>query len=161
MAKEQNYEQFYDEEIIFRQMLGYPPIQNILKISISSKNEEALLLACQDMTKWQDNIKNEFFIKSDLFTEDKFLTTDEPLSKNERTVSSMENNLGIRINEKEDIQVTGPIKAPIYKLNDIYTQIVLVKSKDYEILTDFKDKCDMYIKDNVLYKNISVQYDFN
>ena len=136
-AKEQNYEQFYDEEIIFRQMLGYPPIQNILKISISSKNEEALLLACQDMTKWQDNIKNE------------------------RTVSNMENNLGIRINEKEEIQITGPIKAPIYKLNDIYTQIVLVKSKDYEILTDFKDKCDMYIKDNVLYKNISVQYDFN
>lgn len=118
-------------------MLGYPPIQNILKISISSKNEEALLLACQNMTEWQDNIKNE------------------------RTVSSMENNLGIRINEKEKIQVTGPIKAPIYKLNDIYTQIVLVKSKDYEILTDFKDKCDMYIKDNVLYKNISVQYDFN
>ncbi len=154
-AKEQNYEQFYDEEIIFRQMLGYPPIQNILKISISSKNEEALLLACQDMTEWQDNIK------SDLFIEDKFFTTEESLSKNECTVSNMENNLGIRINEKEEIQVTGPIKAPIYKLNDIYTQIVLVKSKDYEILTEFKDKCDMYIKDNVLYKNISVQYDFN
>ena len=41
-----------------------------------------------EMTEWQDNIKNE------------------------RTVSSMENNLGIRINEKEEIQVTGPIKAP-------------------------------------------------
>lgn len=142
-AKEQNYEQFYNEEIIFRQMLGYPPIQNILKISISCKKEEELLMACQDIAKWQDKIKDEFLIKNDMCS------------------SGIKSNLKMKINEKGELQITGPIKAPIYKLNDIYTQIILVKSKDYERLADFKDKCDIYVRDNILYKNISVQYDFN
>lgn len=122
-AKEQNYEQFYDEEIVFRQMLGYPPIQNILKISLSSKKEEALLLACEDMMEWYNKSK---------------------LKKN-----------------MEKLQVSRPIKAPIYKLNDIYTQMILVKSKEYEILTHFREQCDKYSENNSLYKNIIIQYDFN
>ncbi len=39
-AAENDYEQFYQQEISYRHMLGYPPISNILAILIASKEEE-------------------------------------------------------------------------------------------------------------------------
>jgi len=117
-AKNQNYKQFYDEEIVFRQMMGYPPVYNMLKISISSKCEDALQLACEDIKRWLHSIGTE-------------------------------------------LQITGPVQASVYKLNDIYTQIVLVKAEAYGQLTDFKDDCELYTKAHEIYNNISVQYDFN
>lgn len=39
-AKEQDYEQFYEQEIRYRDLLNYPPVWNLLVILISSKEEE-------------------------------------------------------------------------------------------------------------------------
>lgn len=45
-AARQDYESFYKQEIVVRQMLQYPPVSNILGILVFSKNEEnALKLA--------------------------------------------------------------------------------------------------------------------
>ena len=38
-AKEQNYEDFYENEIELRQMLDYPPFSKMIRIILSSKNE--------------------------------------------------------------------------------------------------------------------------
>ena len=40
-AANQNYEGFYGEEIIYREMVGYPPVSNMLAVQIFSKAEEA------------------------------------------------------------------------------------------------------------------------
>ena len=40
-AAEQNYEGFYGEEIIYREMVGYPPVSNMLAVQVFSKTEEA------------------------------------------------------------------------------------------------------------------------
>ncbi len=39
-AAEQNYEGFYEEEILYRRLAGYPPAANLLQVQIFSENEE-------------------------------------------------------------------------------------------------------------------------
>ncbi len=44
-AQAQDYNAFYEEEIAYRRLMEYPPISNMLKVSIASKNENILDVA--------------------------------------------------------------------------------------------------------------------
>ena len=118
-AQKQDYEMFYDDEISFRKLMGYPPVMHMLEVKISSKNEGNLEKSCDDMKKFSD------------MADDKKLF------------------------------ITGPVVPQVYKLNDIYTQVLYVKAADYERLTQFKDNIEVHVKDNILYKNVSVQFNFD
>lgn len=121
-AGKQDYKMFYEEEMAYRKIMGYPPVQHLLRIGFSSENEEKLIVACDEIS--------------------------------ERYVKVMQkNNLKLFI--------TGPVNAPIYKINDIYTKIIYVKSDSYEALTDYKDLIEIYALDNCKFNNIFVQYDFD
>ena len=118
-AQKQDYEMFYDDEISFRKLMGYPPVMHMLEVKISSKNEGNLEKSCGDMKKFSD------------------MAGDKKLF------------------------ITGPVVPQVYKLNDIYTQVLYVKAADYERLTQFKDNIEVHVKDNILYKNVSVQFNFD
>ena len=81
-AAAQNYEQFYEEEIAFRSIMDYPPVCNMLMVTLSSKNEEQLLAACT------------------------FLKEVIPEWK------------------KEQVRITGPVAAGVYKRNDYYLSLI-------------------------------------
>lgn len=60
-AKRQDYEEFYNKEIEYRQMLYYPPVWNLLLIHIQSQNQysndraaEELFKCCEAYIKWLD-----------------------------------------------------------------------------------------------------------
>ena len=59
------------------------------------------------------------------------------------------------------ISAAGPVPAQVYKIKDVYSQILCVRSADYKSLTEFKDSVEMYIRSKDMYSNIIVQYDFN
>lgn len=42
-AAAQNYEQFYEEEIAFRSIMDYPPVCNMLMVTLSSKMKNSCL----------------------------------------------------------------------------------------------------------------------
>lgn len=46
-AASQDYTGFYDKEIAYRKMLSYPPVSNMIKINISSEDENKLLKAAE------------------------------------------------------------------------------------------------------------------
>ena len=50
-AAEQDYEQFYRQELLYRKMMGYPPAVGILGITLSSKDERALAQAMDQMNR--------------------------------------------------------------------------------------------------------------
>ena len=56
-AAEQDYEQFYRQELLYRKMMGYPPAVGILGITLSSKNEAALQTA---MTEFHKEIMKQY-----------------------------------------------------------------------------------------------------
>lgn len=61
LAKEQNYEAFYAQEIEYRKMMNYPPVWNLLVILCTSPNEERLQMVCDtikaDIEKCIDKTK--------------------------------------------------------------------------------------------------------
>ena len=123
-AAMQDYENFYEEEIQYRKLSGYPPVSNVLMISMSSKNEKQLIQTSKEVG---DNLKN--------------ILPSEDMG--------------------EKVWVTGPTDGAAYKRNDIYTKVIFIKCHKYDILTILKDTFDIYVRDNILFKQIDVQYDFN
>ena len=118
-AAAQNYKQFYEEEIAFRSIMDYPPVCNMLMVTLSSKNEEQLLAACT------------------------FLKEVIPEWK------------------KEQVRITGPVAAGVYKRNDYYNQVVYLKATAYEKLTACKDRLETLCRENTLFRSIGLQFDFN
>ena len=45
MAAKQDYEGFYEEEIRYRELMGYPPVSNLLAVLMTGMEEEHLELA--------------------------------------------------------------------------------------------------------------------
>lgn len=121
-AAGQDYTGFYDKEISYRQMLSYPPVNNMIRINISSADEGRLNVGADDIKRLLDD-KN--------------------------------NNLA------NSIKILGPANAPIYKISDVYTKIIYLRSADFGRLSYLMDCIDRYTQDNDKYKNISIQYDVN
>lgn len=114
-AANQDYNAFYDEELLYRQLGGYPPSHNILAVLVASSNKTLAGNTASSMAE---------YIKS----------------------------LGIQVN------VIGPAKAGIGKINDIYRFIFYIKSKDKGLLIDCKDKLEEGLKTS---KDLNVYFDFN
>ena len=103
-------------------MLSYPPVNNVIRINISSADEEKLATATDCIKKLLDKRTEK-------------LTT--------------------------DIKILGPSNAPIYKISDVYTKVIYLRSADFGGLSYLMDCIDKYTQDNDMYKNISIQYDVN
>ena len=51
MAKEQNYESFYEQEILYRKMGFYPPVWNLLVVMCTSEKEDVLARMSEKLVK--------------------------------------------------------------------------------------------------------------
>lgn len=59
-AAAQDYEAFYQEEISYREMMGYPPVDNLLAILASSADEQHLEIGCKYLKEYAKRVsKNE------------------------------------------------------------------------------------------------------
>lgn len=137
-AGKQDYGMFYDEEIAYRKIMGYPPVQHLLKVSFSSESEEKLIIACEEISELRGG----------------------NIQENHSEISGAVVKNACEA-ETENLFITGPVNAPIYRINDVYTKILYVKSASYEALTDYKDLIEIYVLDNCKFNNIFVQYDFD
>lgn len=58
-AKKQEYEPFYQQEILCRELMNYPPVWNLLLILVTSKTEEEGEAAAQRLKEQTDRISRE------------------------------------------------------------------------------------------------------
>ena len=58
MAKKQDYEAFYENEIAFREMFSYPPFSDIVSFVFSSESNELSEKACRESEKYAEDILN-------------------------------------------------------------------------------------------------------
>ncbi len=121
-AANQDYAGFYEKEIAYRQMLSYPPVSNMIKVNISSSDEEGLDIAARGIKELLDE-------KADKLS--------------------------------DGIKVLGPSNASIYKIKDVYTKIIYLRSGSFTRLSYLMDCIDKHIQDNDMYKDVSIQYDVN
>jgi len=62
LASKQNYDEFYEREIVFRQALGSPPISELMTLSAIGSDETAVLRVCAKMA----GALNNYFAGTDI-----------------------------------------------------------------------------------------------
>jgi len=62
-AANQDYQEFYQREIEYRRLMGYPPVENLLAVLISCEDENHLEVGCEYLKKYADNISKNKKIK--------------------------------------------------------------------------------------------------
>ncbi|MCU6748223.1 primosomal protein N' [Faecalicatena acetigenes] len=58
-AAAQDYEAFYEEEIRYREMMGYPPAENLLAVLVSGKEENLLETGCRYLKEYAGRFIHE------------------------------------------------------------------------------------------------------
>ncbi|WP_242861271.1 replication restart helicase PriA [Acetivibrio ethanolgignens] len=61
----------------------------------------------------------------------------------------------------EQVAFIGPAAATVGKVNDIYRQVLYIKSVDYNILKEIKNFMEGYLSCTEEFKRINVQFDFD
>ncbi len=131
-AAEGNYEAFFEQEMLYRRLMQYPPAAHILLVLISSREEEkavrAAALTGEALKEYlkQENLKEE--------------------GSREQTGA---------------VQVIGPAPAGIAKINDIYRQVIYLKHGEYERLVDIKNYLEGFYRFSERFTGCSLQFDFN
>lgn len=59
-AAAQDYEAFYEEEIRYRTMMGYPPAENLLAVFVSCEDEELLETGCRYLKEYGLRVAGSF-----------------------------------------------------------------------------------------------------
>ncbi|MBS6643519.1 MAG: primosomal protein N' [Clostridiaceae bacterium] len=92
------------------------------------------------------------------------LLTIQMSSRSEEELSQAAEKLAMWAGEAEkaeNIQVTGPVEASVYKVNDIYRKILYLKHVNYDILIKIRDRLEQKMKEDVFFTQVMIQYDFS
>ena len=63
--------------------------------------------------------------------------------------------------EMEAPQFIGPVRAPIYKVNDIYRKILYIKSEKCDILDRIRDLTETLAAGDERFRSVMIQYDIS
>ena len=134
-AAAQNYEGFYGEEILYREMMGYPPAAHMLAVQVFAKTEKtgehlAGLLAEQ--------------VRS------------HAVAGAPKTAEASEAGCP----DIARLQVIGPAPASIARVNDIFRFVFYIKCREYDKLVEIKDILEEKIQEWQLTDEL-VQFDFD
>ncbi len=58
-AAAQDYEAFYQEEIRYRELMGYPPVENLLAVLVSCKDEVHLEIGCKYLKEYAFRVQKD------------------------------------------------------------------------------------------------------
>ncbi len=121
-AAKQDYKAFFEQEIMFRKMLRYPPEWHMLVIHGASAKEK--------------------------------LVNDAVVMLKYAVMAEIDAEPG-------KMQVIGPADAAVSKVNDIYKKVLYIKDADYGRLVAAKNRLEDYISKEPVFKNVSIQFDFD
>ena len=130
-AAKQDYDSFYEEEMRYRSLMGYPPAEHLLAVLLTGEDDELVGKGSHYLA--------EYAI----------------LMERRREEAAGEEQ------ECRSIEIIGPASPYVGKVGDIYRRVIYVKSEQEAALIWLKDRMEQYIEINSGYQKIRVQFDFN
>lgn len=138
-AAKQDYLSFYQEEILYRRLAGYPPVQHMLAVQVFAKEEaEGMALAEKIAGKISEEVPERMSGK----------------------IAEKISGLSPECNGKEQMQLIGPVPAAVARINDIYRTVLYIKHGSKQFLIACKDRIEEMIKDGEQGGQI-LQFDFD
>ena len=134
-AAGQDYEGFYNEEILYRELGGYPPAAHMLAVQIFARVEsrgQSLAEALAECVRGK-----------------------MPAERGQEMKDTAQTG-----GERDRMQIIGPAPAAIGRINDIFRFVFYVKSAKYDTLVKVKDVLEEKIQGEQLRTEV-VQFDFD
>ncbi len=144
-AAAQDYEAFYQEEILYREMLAYPPAAHMLAVLVVSPAEESGRRLAEEIGGLVQRMAG---------IQDSLL----PGHGEAKRVAPGRAVL------KDRLHVIGPAPASVGKINDSYRFMLYVKHEDYARLVEVKNRIEEFWEEKENRKELkkeSIQFDFN
>ena len=134
-AAAQDYEAFYAQEISYRELMGYPPVEHLLAVLVSCGDEELLDKGCHYLREYALWVSRNV----------------KPADSNEAQMSDGQGRAA----------VIGPASPGIDKVKDIYRRVLYIKAPEYDTLTGIKNRLEQYIEINSGFDKMRIQFDFD
>lgn len=134
-AAAQDYEAFYAQEISYRELMGYPPVEHLLAVLVSCGDEELLDKGCHYLREYALRVSRNV----------------KPADSNEAKMSDGQGRAA----------VIGPASPGIDKVKDIYRRVLYIKAPEYDTLTGIKNRLEQYIEINSGFDKMRIQFDFD
>ena len=134
-AAKQYYEGFYNEEILYRELGGYPPAAHMLAVQIFAREESRGQLLAEALAEC---VRGKM-----------------PAERGQERKDAAQTG-----GESDRMQIIGPAAASIGRINDIFRFVFYVKSAKYDTLVKVKDVLEERIQGEQLRTEV-VQFDFD
>ena len=135
-AAAQNYGGFYKEEIIYREMMGYPPAAHMLAVQIFARVQDRGQALADSLAS---------------VTRRNFANPPGPDAGGSPSGAC---------GERQGLQIVGPAPASIGRINDIFRFVFYVKCAKYDKLVQIKDLLEEEMQKRQSADEL-VQFDFN
>ena len=137
-ASHQDYEAFYEEEIAYRQMCGYPPANHMLAIMMTSESEPMLTAAITELATRLRGMAMQMMGRHPM--------GEMPMGA--ATVAPW--------------RIIGPTDATIGKIQDVYRKMIYIRHADYEELVRAKDVAEAMMEEKKKeYARCNIYFDFD
>lgn len=140
-AAKQDYKAFYEEEIRYRELMGYPPAEQLLAVFVSGEDEALLGKGCHYLREYILRVIRHLSGAGSM-------KDGSPDVQTDRTGAYAAG-------------VIGPASPGIDKIKDVYRRVIYVKAERYGILVGIKDRVEKYIEINSGFDRMRIQFDFN
>lgn len=140
-AAAQDYESFYEEEILYREIGMYPPAAHMMAVLVTGQEEESAGRLAEELARLARQEEN---------AETLSLSEGERNAESGRTPGQ----------KKENLTVLGPGTASLAKLNDSYRFIFYMKSSDTKKLAKARERMENYIQ-TLQKRSEQVQFDID
>ena len=140
-AAKQDYKAFYEEEIRYRELMGYPPAEQLLAVFVSGEDEALLEKGCHYLREYILRVIRHLSGAGSI-------KGGSPDVQTDRTGAYAAG-------------VIGPASPGIDKIKDVYRRVIYVKAEPYDILVGIKDRVEKYIEINSGFDRMRIQFDFN
>ena len=140
-AAKQDYKAFYEEEIRYRELMGYPPAEQLLAVFVSGEDEALLEKGCHYLREYILRVIRHLSGAGSI-------KGGSPDVQTDRTGAYAAG-------------VIGPASPGIDKIKDVYRRVIYVKAERYGILVGIKDRVEKYIEINSGFDRMRIQFDFN
>ncbi|MDD6282894.1 MAG: primosomal protein N' [Oribacterium sp.] len=118
LAARQDYRIFYEQEMAFRKLMGYPPVERLMTIQLQCADENLLdavsELAVKEMSGYCAACNAELI---------------------------------------------GPLRATVYRVNDIFRKIIYIKHGSHDIIIQLRDQCQELIRQHDRRSQILLNFD--
>lgn len=175
-AAKQDYDSFYQQEIVYRQMMHYPPFYNILAVLGECQDEKRLSAAmehirriAEEMTAQPERKMTAQPEKKVAAQPEKKMTAQSGIKINAAGKGYPVMNLnppeisraGANMDFENQSELIGPANAFVSKAKDAYRKVIYIKCRKMRPLIQMMCVIEQMVKSHSDFNKVYVQFDMN